>query len=192
MKKMNKILPLIFAGIFCSLISSYAQLDLPLSFTPYYLKDSTIVEFDKTAAAMEAKSIGMGHGGVNTYYKASNEKSIVRFSASSVPDIVIKVDSGTELLELVVLGKAETFKKTKNYRLFVKGGTHLGGSKKDFEGKVLIPRLIPYYDNVYKIVFDSPLGSGEYAFMPIFKGEQSSGIMTSSGKHRLYCFGLDA
>lgn len=165
--------------------------DLKMSFVPYYADGDTVKSFERIGAIMEYKAIGFGYGGVNTYYTVfDSPNSIVRFSNGSIPKFFIKVDEGSDIVELVVITKADVTKREKNYRRFVKAGLAMFGGAKDMSKYCIIPVLTKLKDNIYEISFPD-LMQGEYAFMPIMKGAQSADIMSGTGKYMIYCFGID-
>ena len=160
------------------------------TFVPYYIVDGQISEFEKAGAKIEAKSIGFGYGGVNSYYTIFKSKnSTVQFKSTEIPKFIIKTDANTETFELVIVTKADVVKKKKTYRRFVIRGNAIGGAK-DFSDIKFTPTLKKISDNLYEIVFNKPLVPGEYSFSPIYKGLQAGNIMTSTGKTILYCFGV--
>jgi len=165
---------------------------LEKSFTPYYLQNDKIVEFERVGAKMESKAIGFGYGGVNSYYTIFNSKnSSTQFKSNELPKFLIKTEDNTEVLELVVLTKADVVKKSKTYRRFVISGQNIMfAGAKDFSDLKILPTLKEIDTNLYEMVFNKDLEPGEYTFMPIFKGQQSSNLTTSTGKTILYCFGI--
>lgn len=159
------------------------------TFTPFYMKEDSMRAFEKVGAKMEAKSIGMGYGGVNTYYTIfDSPSSSVRFHHDSIPQFVITVDPGTDVFEMVLIVKADVV-RNKTYRRFVKSGISMAGSK-DMSAYQVKPELKLIGTDKYQIVLPK-LEAGEYAFMPIYKGAQANSINTPSGNYRIYCFGIN-
>ena len=159
------------------------------TFTPFYMKSDSIRLFEKVGAKMEAKSIGMGYGGVNTYYTIfDSPSSSVRFHHDTIPQFVITVDPGTDVFEMILIVKADVV-KNKTYRRFVKSGISMAGSK-DMSAYQVKPEIKLIGTDKYQIVLPK-LEAGEYAFMPIYKGAQANSISTASGNYRIYCFGIN-
>ena len=158
------------------------------TFTPFYVKGDSLKPFEKVGAKMEAKSIGMGYGGVNTYYTIFDKPlSPVRFHHDSIPQFIITVDPGTDVFEMILIVKADVV-KNKTYRRFVSSGVSMAGSK-DMSAYQVKPELKLVGADKYLIILPK-LAAGEYAFMPIYKGAQASSITTPSGNYRIYCFGI--
>lgn len=158
-------------------------------FTPYYLINGKVENFEKAGAKSEAKSIGMGYGGVNSYHTILNSKnSSVRFSSVRIPKFIIEIEDNTETYELVVIVKADVTNRKKTYRRFVQSGAGLGGSK-DLSEHFYIPNLKKIEGNLYEMTFEQDLPPGEYSFKSIpISGKN---YMTSSGKILTFCFGID-
>lgn len=160
----------------------------PTAFTPFYMLGDSIQYFEKVGGKLEAKVIGMGYGGVNSYYTVFNSPhSSLSFNRDAIPQFVITVDPGTDVFEMVLIVKADVV-KNKTYRRFVKGGQSMGGSK-DMGAYQIIPELKQTGKDKYQIIL-TIMEPGEYAFMPIYKGTQASSIRTSSGNYKLYCFAI--
>jgi hypothetical protein len=158
------------------------------NFTPFYIIGDSLSPFEKVGAKLESKVIGMGYGGVNSYYTVFNSPhSPLCFNRDSIPDFVITVDPGTDVFEMVMIIKADAV-KNKTYRRFVKGGQSMAGTK-DMGAYQIIPELKLIGKDKYQIMLPS-MTQGEYAFMPILKGSQGNSIRTASGNYRLYCFGI--
>lgn len=145
--------------------------------------------FEKVGATMEAKAIGMGYGGVNSYFTIFNSPtSNVRFSKESLPQFIITVDPGTDVFDMILIVKADVV-KNKTYRRFVKSGSSMAGSK-DMSAYQFKPEMKLIGTDKYQIVLPK-LEAGEYAFMPIYMGAQANSITTPSGNYRIYCFGVN-
>jgi len=158
------------------------------TFIPFYMENDSIKSFEKVGAKLEAKVIGMGYGGVNSYYTVFNSPhSSLSFKRDSIPRFVITTDPGADVFEMVLIVKADVV-KNKTYRRFVKGGQSMGGSK-DMGAYQIVPELKQIAKDRYQIVLPQ-MAPGEYAFMPIYKGNQANNIRTSSGNYKLYCFGI--
>jgi hypothetical protein len=161
----------------------------PNLYIPMYIKNDSTYFFEKVGSKMESKAIGMGYGGMNSYYTIFNSPtSSVRFKQNEIPTFIITVDPGTDVFEMILIVKADVV-KNKTYRRFVKSGVAAGGSK-DMSAYQIKPELKQLDKNKYQIVLP-PLAAGEYAFMPIFKGTQGQSIRTASGSIRLFCFGIN-
>lgn len=161
-------------------------------FVPYYVNQGAVENFERVAAKMEAKSIGFGYGGANQYLTVfEGRASPLRFKANEMPKFIIKVDEGTDVLDLVVLSKADEVKKSKKYRRFVQKGFSFGGGAKDISKYTVVPKLKRLDDDVYEMVFAENLQPGEYSFLPILKGDEAANVQTTSGDFKIYCFGVD-
>ncbi len=165
-------------------LTANSQISIQESLTPKYGDANGLESFEKTAATITAKAKGMGYGGVNSYYTVSGGKSSTRFRTNELPNFYIKVEDGTELLELVVISKMKKPKAKK--REFVISGVSALGSK-NFDKYQIVPELENISENVYRIVLNQKLEIGEYAFVPIL----AAGGVTSTGKYVIYCFGID-
>ena len=161
----------------------------PNLYIPMYIKNDSTYYFEKVGSKMESKAIGMGYGGLNSYYTIFNSPtSSVRFKQNEIPTFIITVDPGTDVFEMILIVKADVV-KNKTYRRFVKSGMAIGGSK-DMSAYQIKPELKQLDKNKYQIILPL-LAAGEYAFMPIYKGTQANSINTSSGSIRLFCFGIN-
>ncbi|PCH71697.1 MAG: hypothetical protein COC06_00160 [Bacteroidales bacterium] len=185
-----KLLSLIVLSILSSVSILFAQ-EVEKSFVPYYIENGNVLNFERIGAKMEAKAIGFGYGGVNTYLTVFNSKnSSVRFTKNETLKFIIKIDEGTDVLELISIVKADVVKKKKTYRRFVQGGNSMVGTK-DMSKYFIIPKLREIANNLYEIIIDEEFKPGEYAFQPIYKGVEATNINSSSGSVRIYCFGID-
>lgn len=165
--------------------------EIEKTFVPYYLEGNTVKEFERVSAKSETLAIGFGYGGANTYLTVfDNKHSNVRFKQGQLPTFIIAVDEGADAFELVAITKGDKVKKRKKYRRFVQQGWAMGGQK-DLSEHVTLPEMEKIGDNLYKMVFTTPLEAGEYAFQPILKGAQAQNITTGAGNTRIYAFGID-
>lgn len=184
----------VFLSLATIFIIQYAfSQEVEQEFVPYYFQDDTVQKFERIGAKIEARSIGYGgYGGINNYLTVFDSKySDVRFDSYDIPKFIIKLDDYTDALELVVISKADQVKKKKTYRRFIQGGRAYGGGNKDLSKYILVPTLKKIKGNLYEIILEEELEPGEYAFQPIFKGRQAGNILSTSGKTRIYCFGVD-
>ncbi|WP_418511800.1 hypothetical protein [Corallibacter sp.] len=179
------------------LLASYSVVsmsqEIEKTFVPYYQTEDGIQEFERVSSKIEAKAIGFGYGGVNQYLTVFNSKnSPTRFKSGSLPKFLMKLDPGIDPLDLVIISKADVVKKRKTYRRFVQQGHNMGGAK-DLSEHLTIPELKPVegQENLYEMVFKKPLVPGEYAFQPIYKGQQAANILATNNNVRIYCFGID-
>lgn len=165
--------------------------EIEKTFVPYYLDGDQVKEFERVSAKSETLAIGFGYGGANTYLTVfDNKYSDVRFKQGELPVFIIAVDEGADAFELVAITKGDKVKKRKKYRRFVQQGWAMGGQK-DLSKHVVLPETEKIGNNVYRMVFKTPLEPGEYAFQPILKGTQAQNIMTGAGNTRIYAFGVD-
>lgn len=182
MKTINLLILFVF---FASV--SLAQ-EVEKNFVPYYLENGEVKNFERVSSKIEAKSIGFGYGGVNQYLTVFDKKySPVKFKMGEIPKFIIQVDPGTDVMDLVVISKADVVKKRKKYRRFIQKGYAMGG-RKDMSEHLNIPTLKKIGENLYEMQFDEPLKVGQYAFQPIYKGTEAANIMGTLGDVRIYCF----
>ena len=153
--------------------------DPEFSSRPYYLKDSTLISLEKTAA-----SIDVGSMGAKVYLTAFKPRSEVRFTKDALPKFYIKIDGGGDASDKVDVSIA-TVKKDR--RRFTQESTGLTGAAKDLSATKVSVSVKKVRDGLYQIVFDNPLPAGEYAFMPAL----DMGSLMGGGKLNLYCFGVD-
>lgn len=185
---MKKIAFITFILLFSAKINAQETEKL---FVPYYIIQDSVNSFERISAKTEVRAIGFGYGGVNQYMTIFNSKhSSTRFKENEIPKFIIELDEETDPLEFIIISKADIVKKRKTYRRFVKNGHAYGGAK-DLSAYQFIPELKKIKNNLYEIIFTNKLIAGEYAFHPIYKGEQASNINLNSGKIRIYCFGID-
>lgn len=177
---MKNLLTLAVLFVFLTCQSQTATIPDPeFSSRPYYLKDGNLIGLEKTAA-----SIDVGGMGGKVYLTAFKPKSEVRFSKGSIPQLYIKIDGGGDASDKVDVSIAVV---KKDRRRFTQESTGLSGAAKDIGTTKASVSVKKVRDGLYQIVFDNPLASGEYAFMPAL--DMSS--LMGGGKLNLYCFGVD-
>ena len=151
---------------------------------PYFLKDGTLHTLEKVEANFDLKIKGGGIGGADQNLTAFKAQSTVRFSKDNIPALYIHIEGSGDPSDKVSVSIAQV---KKDRRRFVLESTSLGGKAKDMSATKVTVSLKKIRDGLYQIVFDTPLVSGEYAFLPSV--DLSS--MMGGGKLNLYCFGVD-
>ena len=146
---------------------------------PYYLKDGQLVSLEKTNATIDISGMGS-----KVSLSAFHPKAEVRFTRDNIPQLYIKIEGSGDPSDKVDVGIA-TIKKDR--RRFTQESTGGFGAAKDISATKARVSLKKIRDGLYQIIFDTPLASGEYAFMPAL----DLGSMMSGGKLNLYCFGVD-
>ncbi len=169
---------IVFVFTFCR-SQSISIPDPEFSSRPYYLKDTTLISLEKTAASIDVS----GMGG-NVYLTAFKPKSEVRFSKDALPQFYIKIDGGGDASDKVDVSIAVV---KKDRRRFTQESTNLTGAAKDIGATKASVSVKKVRDGLYQIVFDNPLSPGEYGFMPTL----DMGSLMGGGKLNLYCFGVD-
>jgi hypothetical protein len=122
--------------------------------------------------------------GSKVYLTAFKPKSDVRFSKDSIPKLYIKIEGGGDASDKVDVGIAIV---KKDRRRFTQESTGMTGAAKDISATKVSVSVKKVRDGLYEILFDKPLASGEYAFMP----QMDMGALMGGGKLTLYCFGVD-
>lgn len=155
--------------IFVSIISAQAQekIDPEFAYHPYMLLSSgELKDFER---ADYKKLHTQGWVTWESYYTISGKKSTIRFTKTTMPRIVIKVEIGEDPSGRVSMLKG---KQTKKQRRFQDSGTQ----KQVDEASIKI-EFKKIHDGVYEIILPS-LQPGEYALL-------------SSGGGKISCFGID-
>lgn len=177
---MKKLLVLlILANSLCALAQTLTIPDPEFASRPYYLKDGRLESLEKTSA-----SIDVGGMGAKVYLTAFKSKSEIRFTKGAIPQLYIKIEGSGDASDKVDVSIA-TVKKDR--RRFTQESTGLSGAAKDIGATKASVSLKKVRDGLYQIIFDHPLASGEYAFMPAL----DMGSLMGGGKLNLYCFGID-
>lgn len=154
---------------------------------PYILKsNNTLENLERTDANSDIKVKGLGYGGMDMYYAAFGDHSIVRFAQGSLPRLVIKLDENVDPEESVTLSKAEV---KKDRRRFLQSSRKMMGAARNTGQEAIKLTFKPIRTGVFEIVLPSNLEVGEYAFMPMM-AQQTNMLSTNSIK--IACFGIDA
>lgn len=179
---------LIALTILFSSAAIYAQ-DIPTpdySARPYYLKSgNTLENLERADAASDAKVKGAGFGGVEMYFSAFGASSPIRFTASALPRMFIKLEPNVDPTESITLAKAEV---KKDRRRFLQGSMSMSGAARNTSGVEVKLQFKKIRDGIFEILIPSTIESGEYAFMPM--GDQNISI-TSVTNIKISCFGID-
>ncbi|MCW5906664.1 MAG: hypothetical protein KIS94_02310 [Chitinophagales bacterium] len=153
---------------------------------PYYLKsDNTLENLERADAASDAKVKGAGFGGVEMYFSAFGARSPLRFTASSLPRMFIKLDSNVDPAESITLAKAEV---KKDRRRFLQGSMSVSGAARNTSGHEVKLQFKKIREGIFEIIIPPTIEAGEYAFMPM--GDQNISI-TSVTNIKISCFGID-
>jgi predicted phage tail protein len=140
---------------------------------------STLVSLEKVATTFDVSGMG-----AKVYLTAFNSKSSVRFTKDAIPALYIKIEGSGDPSDKVTVSIAVV---KKDRRRFTQESTGLTGAAKDISATKASVSLKKVRDGLYQIVFDAPLASGEYAFMP----QMDMGSLMGGGKLTLFCFGVD-
>ncbi|MBS1594096.1 MAG: hypothetical protein JST90_07210 [Bacteroidetes bacterium] len=146
---------------------------------PYYLKDGKLENLEKISAAIDISGMG---GRVSL--TAFQSKSDIRFSKNSLPQFYIKIEGSGDASDKVDVGIAIV---KKDRRRFTQEATGFNGAAKDISSTKASVSLKKIREGLYQVIFDKPLASGEYAFMP----SMDLGSLMGGGKLTLFCFGVD-
>jgi hypothetical protein len=158
--------------------------DPEFTLRPYYLTDSTLTSFDRVDSEIETKVIALGYGGAESFFATTGLKSKTRFLSSSIPRIIISTEDNTDPADIITISKAE-FKGNKRRFKAAKVG-YLGLKNKEVNDSRVSVSFKKIRPKVYEMIFDNPLTPGEYAIMPYFDKNSSTGV-----KFKLNCFGVD-
>lgn len=156
--------------------------DPEFSSRPYFLDaDSTLKNLERADAQYEQKLKAMGYGGMEIYYSVFILKSDVRFSKSTLPKLIIKVEGNIDPSELFYLSKSAV--KT-DRRSFLQGSMDIlfGGKARDVSNTYINLEFKKIRDGIFEVILPSDIQPGEYAFIPM--GAPASKIKIS-------CFGID-
>lgn len=155
---------------------------------PYYLKQGKPEQFEKASAKIEAKAVGMGYGGVNSYLTIFNSKhSTVRFKNNEIPKFYIKLPDNVSS-ESITIVKADKVKESKTYRRFVQSGISAGGTKDMSKYQIVLP-LKNTEKGIYEIIIPQNLEAGEYSFS-INASLQYDPFVNPMEK-KLFCFAVE-
>jgi hypothetical protein len=167
------------ACYFCASAQTVTIPEPEFASRPYYLKDGKLESLEKTSAAID-----VGGMGGKVYLTAFKAQSTVHFTKDNVPALYIKIEGSGDASDKADVSIA-TVKKDR--RRFTQESTGLSGAAKDIGATKASVSLKKVREGLYQIVFDNPLASGEYAFMPAL--DMSS--LMGGGKLNLYCFGIE-
>ena len=152
---------------------------------PYFLQDGKLMDLEKADATMERKMKGMGYGGVEYYYSVDGTKSNIRFSSSSLPKLVIKVEDNTDPTELYSLCAAEVKKNSRRFKTLKMG---VLGELKSTDNNKLAINAKKLREKVFEMVVVGNLPTGEFALVPQ-SNDATKKILSTGGK--VCCFGID-
>ena len=161
---------------------------------PYYLSNGELISLERADATADIRVKGLGWGGSEFFHMAFGAKSTTRFNNGDFPRIFIKVEGNLDLKELITILKEDTSKKKKkkfrNRRRFKQMSYAMGGRARDVSDNEVPFSVKKIRENLYEIVFDNVLLSGEYAVMPI-STENGDILSMAYSKTKISCFGID-
>lgn len=179
--------PILLSLFVCLSFYSIGQDTIPTpEFTarPYYLKNGTLENLEKSDANFDMKAVGGGYGGTEEYLMAFNAKSNVRFTKDQIPAFYVRFENAGDPSDLLTLSLAEI---KKDRRRFKTASTTLTGKARNASDTKVGISFKKVRDGVYLITFDASLQPGEYAFLP----PMDLSALMSGGKFKLFCFGVD-
>jgi len=165
------------------------EYNFEFSSRPYYLNDGELKNFEKVKAKFEVKVKGMGYGGTESYLTAFGEKSNVRFD-KSLPKILVKYEGNGDPEDLLTIVKAKKSKRKKDRRRFVQSSMAFGGKTRDTSKSEILYTIKKINENIYEIIIDSELVSGEYAIIPALNSGNNS-LVNYNATSKIFCFGIN-
>ncbi len=170
--------------ISCLLISvaCFSQ-DVPIpEFTgrPYFLKENVLNNFERVDGALSATA---GLKGMVTFYGVPSAKSEVRFSSTSMPIILIKVDAGVDPAEVFSVVRADVKKKG---REFIVRKTDRRNAVQDMSDIIVKASFKKKSEGIYELSFEGGITAGEYAVISSAETNNSMAL-----KSKISCFGID-
>ena len=171
-------------GLLCiQLVYGQEVPDPEFSQSTYYLSNGRLALFDKADASMERKSKGKGE--IEFFYIVEGEKSFLRFTQSSLPTLIIKMEDNSDPTEVYILRVGE---KEKSGRKFSSSTmSSMGSMKPAIANRVkLAPKKLR--DKVFQATIDQALLPGEYAI--ILDTPEALAKANTSGI-KISCFGID-
>lgn len=168
--------------IFCALapcVRAQEALVPEFSGRPYYVKENALAGFERVDGNLSASTSAKG---MITFYNVGKDKSDTRFSASSMPRILIKVEAGVDPGDLIKVVKGEV---TKKGRQFTVRKADRKNTALDISEVLLKVTFNKVGDGIYEFVFEG-VAPGEYAV--VSSTETNSGMALTA---KLSCFGID-
>ncbi|GGG94587.1 hypothetical protein [Silvibacterium dinghuense] len=139
--------------------------------------DGSLKPLEQQQMAAATKVHGLGYGGAETVYAVEGEKSPVRFTAATLPPMIVKLPSPDIDPSTVVHLYQLTPKKGKREVQVAKAHLFTGG-KSTLAGEQISMNFAKYGTGSVKVIPAAPLAPGEYALM-------------TQGSMQAFCFGLD-
>jgi hypothetical protein len=187
MKKIIFTIAILISG-FSSNLMAQSFPDPEFSSRPYILEaNKTLKNLERADAQIETKMVGMGYGGVETYFTAFEPESDVRLSMNSLPKLIIKVEGNVDPSEIISLSEAEV---KRDRRRFLQSSRGIRGRARDVSDTYIKLEFKKIRDGIFEVVLPSDIQPGEYAFMPINSGGSNSS-QTYNSKVKISCFGID-
>ncbi len=165
---------------------------------PYFITDGQLENFEKVKAQIDIKVKGMGYGGSETYLTAFNEESSIKFESNKIPKIIIKIEGDEDPEDYISILKSTKKKKLIKFnkkkkkegrRRFKVASRAMGGKVRDVSNSEITFVIKKIKGNIYEIIIDTELETGEYAIIPI---QQSNGnpLLSYNSTQKIYCFGI--
>lgn len=152
---------------------------------PYYLDGNELVKLERAEANFAAKKKGV-YRGVDMQVQIMKEESPIQFLKNNLPRFFVVInDEDTDPFDIIDLCKADRIGKGR--RNFTYAGKKYGGRVKDVTGKLVSLDFKKIRNGLYEIIIDQELEQGEYAFLPLFKNDQS---LSSTNSIKANCFGI--
>jgi len=157
--------------------------EIEFSDRPYfYLPDNSIDNLERVDGTYEFKAIGAGYGGSEGYLTVFGKNSQKSYTVKTLPKIIIKVNSGTDPMDIISVVKGEI---AGDRRRFIIRKNKMYGKVKDISDAFVNFRVVKIKEQYYEIIFDSPLTKGEYIFLPVFNPNTTNGSTV-----KVSCFGM--
>jgi hypothetical protein len=175
-----------FYALCTQVMAQTAAITPEFSLRPYILNaDKTLGNLEKVDATANVRAVGMGYGGSETNLIVFSPKSDKRFTASTLPRLIIKVEGGADPADAIKLVQC---KPTKKRREFLIGRNTMTGEAKNVSSSFVNLEFIKLSEGIYEIKMPALL-QGEYAFTsPNVKVDQLASTATIV---KIYCFAVD-
>ncbi len=168
---MRKILTTTFI-VLLSFIHSFAQDSTNLTpqypSIPYYVKNGKLVSFEKVKARNDAK-VGMSN--IKSYLTVFSKESSIRFQKGKIPKLLIKIDVDGDPSDYLSIIKSE---KARGKRKFSQSMMSHSGKAKDVSSYEIKFDLIKIRNNIYELLIDDNIESGEYAVISTTQSDANS------------------
>lgn len=152
---------------------------------PFYLDGNELVRLERSKANFTIKQKGI-YRGQDLQFQVMQKESPIQFVKGNLPRFFISIaDEDTDPHDIIDLCKAD--KIGAGRRNFTYAGRTYGGRVKDVTGKLADLEFKKIRKGLYEILIESELEQGEYAFIPMFKGDQN---LSSTNSIKASCFGI--